>query len=93
MKRAFQVVGLLTVGFGLSGCHGPDLNALRTRAAYDMRCPAADLKLTELSAGQPTNGAGALYGVDGCGKRGAYVQEGGGLWLLDSGEKSDKKSE
>lgn len=83
MKRSMPATGLFLVGFVLVGCDA-HIDALRTRAAYDMRCPESKLRLTELASGYNSEGVGAVYGVDGCGKRGTYVQPAAGTWVLNS---------
>jgi hypothetical protein len=50
---------------------------VKTRAAFDLKCEAGELTLTELSGGQSmSNGFAATeqksYGVDGCGQRTSY---------------------
>src|ERR1043165_3471947 len=57
---AFRVVVILLA----AGCVftvGGDRETPRARASFDMQCPAADLRVTELDA--------AVAGVDGCGRR------------------------
>jgi hypothetical protein len=57
---ALSFYGLLLV----LGC-GPNEAQLRSRAAYDLRCPEAQLQLTKLDK--------RTRGVDGCGRRATYV--------------------
>jgi hypothetical protein len=72
------VFGLLTM---LCGC-GPSEGALRTRAAFDMQCPADQVQITEL--------ARYTRGVSGCGKRGTYIVNANTLeWILNSDATSE----
>jgi hypothetical protein len=88
MRQSISVGFLLAV-FVMSGC-GADTDMLRTRAAYDFKCPQDRLTLVELNAGQAVTGEGATYGVEGCGHRGTYVQPNGqGTWVLNSTEEHD----
>lgn len=65
------------------GC-GPSEGALRTRAAFDMQCPADHLQVIEL--------ARFTRGVTGCGKRGTYVVSAGTAeWVLNSEANSEAK--
>lgn len=48
-----------------AGCAGGAQKVVRSRAAFDMDCPADALQLEELSQ--------CSYGVRGCGKKAAYV--------------------
>lgn len=43
----------------------PNLETLKTRAAFDLQCRESELELTSLSP--------EVYGVVGCGKRATYV--------------------
>jgi hypothetical protein len=62
-------VSVLFVGLGIqvAGCvpHTPNMQTLRTRAAFDLDCPETQLATTKLSP--------EVYGVSGCGKRATYV--------------------
>ena len=83
MRIAWRVVAVL----GLVGCGAASPEQLRTRAAFEMNCPATQLTLTELG--------GDTTGVTGCGQKQVYVQvcEGQGAlreckWVLNSATKS-----
>jgi hypothetical protein len=71
----------------LAACGGED--RLRTRAAFDMKCNADSLKLTEVGA--------ASYGVEGCGQRQVYVCKEAAKasacsnWVLNSVNESSPK--
>jgi hypothetical protein len=66
-----------------------DTDALRTRAAFDLRCEAKDLELVELNRGANAPGVGSVYGVTGCGRRATYVYDDKHTWLMNSDEHSD----
>jgi hypothetical protein len=72
-----------------AGCTGTgNVDALRVRAAFDFQCDREKLQLTQLAEGLGPVGVGAVYGVTGCGHRGAYVRPsgtGGSTWVLNSG--------
>jgi hypothetical protein len=56
----------LLIVLPLAGCRmSPNLSTLKTRAAFDMKCPAPSLDLTKLSP--------EVYGVSGCGRQATYV--------------------
>jgi hypothetical protein len=55
----------------------PSTDPLRTRAAFDFKCPEDQVHLHELSRFQ--------QGVEGCGRRGVYVYTTSG-WVLNSDE-------
>lgn len=64
-----RVLALLLI----SGCASFANNkqtAVRSRATFDLSCPAEQLKLTPLSSEAMER---ATYGVSGCGKKATYV--------------------
>jgi len=69
---------IASVALAAVGCASPNLNTLRTRAAYDLSCPEPQLKLTQLS--------NEVYGVSGCNKKATYVNSPRNWddWLLNS---------
>jgi hypothetical protein len=71
MKPILMTIVLLSA----AGCASPQrhADAIRPQAAFDLDCPAASLKFTEIEAGQ-------TYGVEGCGKRATYIGL-GGRWV------------
>jgi hypothetical protein len=70
-------------GFGLE-------SQLRTRAAFDMKCPEEQLRLTDLGGG---GWAGGVKGVEGCGQRATYVyQPNGNAWVLNTTDGPGKAS-
>jgi hypothetical protein len=82
--------GLWTIvaalGAVIGGCGAASQDELRTRAAYEMKCPSDQLQLTDLG--------GETTGVDGCGQRQVYVEscEGQGAlreckWVMNSHSK------
>jgi hypothetical protein len=72
--RVSSICLLAVVVFSI-GC-GPNIETLRTRAAYDFRCADDQLTLTPLGTG--------TYGVDGCGHRATYVQSATGQWVMNT---------
>jgi hypothetical protein len=73
-------------GAVLAAC-GADVNALRTRAAFDFKCPQDQINLTYLSGGAGNmGGVGAVYGAEGCGQRATYVQPEQGTWLMNTAD-------
>ena len=68
----------------LAACLKPDLNALRIRAAFDLKCEAQDLTLQQLRSTKADNGTGAVYGVRGCGRQATYINpRARDEWYLD----------
>jgi hypothetical protein len=57
---------IVLAGIGLlaAGCGGAD-QLVRTRGAFDFKCPAAQVSVTQLSE--------STYGADGCGQRTVYT--------------------
>jgi pimeloyl-ACP methyl ester carboxylesterase len=68
-----EAASVLTAACGLSNTELHD--GLRKRAAFDFRCPAKTLTITDLatSNGLPA-GPVTSAGVDGCGRRGTYIR-------------------
>jgi hypothetical protein len=69
----------LLIAAGLVGCAmSPNLSTLKTRAAFDMKCPESSLQLTKLSP--------EVYGVSGCDQRATYVNSPRSWddWMLNS---------
>lgn len=53
------------------------VSVVRTKASFELDCPAHELAITQLSGGQTANNGFAStnqksYGVEGCGKRASY---------------------
>lgn len=63
--RPLALLALSLLALTSVGCAGGAQKVVRTRAAFDMECPADALELEELSQ--------CSYGVRGCGKKAAYV--------------------
>lgn len=55
---------------------------LRKRASFDMNCNLTKLKLTVLDT--YSSGWYKQVGVEGCGKKGVYIQLRAGEWILNS---------
>jgi hypothetical protein len=68
----------------ITACAGANTDALRTRAAFDLQCSNEKLALTELNSGSQGDGEGAVYGVDGCGRRATYVLTHESAWLMNT---------
>jgi hypothetical protein len=65
--RSFLIPFVFAAGLA-TGCGNPNQmmdDTLRTRASFDLNCPAEQLKLTDLDR--------VTSGVDGCGRRGTYT--------------------
>jgi hypothetical protein len=83
--RLVSKLCLLSCAAATACVAGGGENELRTRAAFDFKCPEAELALTKLQDknwGATTN-HGAVYGVEGCGHRATYVNN-AGAWVLNS---------
>jgi hypothetical protein len=70
---------------------------LRTRAAFDLKCPAESLKITELANDREmvSEKRTTSAGVEGCGQSRTYIySDTQGLWRLDAvnGEPASAKS-
>jgi hypothetical protein len=65
-----KVLGLL-FGVSLVGCGMSVEQGVRTRAAFDLGCPADKVNIASL--GSDAMQARYTYGVDGCGKRSTYI--------------------
>jgi hypothetical protein len=75
MRRSLVLV--VMVGGGCVMPIAQNSDTLRARAAFDMRCPAAQLRVTEIDS--------VTAGVDGCGQRGTYVfSPAVNAWVLNS---------
>jgi len=75
MQRSVVLAALLVAGCVMPLAMHED--SLRARASFDMRCPAAELRVTEIDP--------STAGVDGCGQRGTYIFSGAaGTWVLNS---------
>jgi hypothetical protein len=68
----------------LAGC-GPDTDALRARAAFDLRCSFDQLTLTQLGGEWNSD----VYGVQGCGHRATYVQVRHGTWIMNNDDQQN----
>jgi hypothetical protein len=88
MRRAIAVLVLGIAGCGPAGTQASrtaDYNAgaeakLRQRAAFDLKCPASQLRLTRVTLAP--SGVVETNGVEGCGQRAAYVHDYyQGVWI------------
>jgi len=72
MMRSFVLAAVVAAGCGSAAkTHG---DTLRSRASFDMRCPAPQLTITDIDL--------QTAGVEGCGQRGTYIFN--GTWVLNS---------
>ena len=79
--RGFALCALVPL---LAACLKPDLNALRIRAAFDLKCEEQALTLQQLKSTNADKGTGAVYGVRGCGRQATYINmHANDEWLLD----------
>jgi hypothetical protein len=69
MHKRLLIVPLLASSLLLSGCISKS-DAVRSRAAFDLKCDQAQLTVTPLSDEMMST---ATYGVQGCDKRATYV--------------------
>jgi hypothetical protein len=70
---------LLALVAVLAACSAVQMNGdtLRSRASFDLRCPANELQITEIDR--------HTGGVDGCGQRATYIWNGpSNTWILNS---------
>jgi hypothetical protein len=74
MRGFLVLVVMLAVGC-LSAVERRE-DRLRQRAAFDMRCDAGALSISELDR--------RTAGVEGCGQRGVYVWSDQGMWVLNT---------
>ena len=75
----------LVAACGVSNAERHD--TLRTRAAFDLKCPAESLQITDLGNNSEKVGEKRVTtaGVDGCGQRRTYVYNATqGVWMLDA---------
>ena len=92
----FVKIGTVVVCLvGLSGCWWKGLGekydrenqaTVRQRATFEMSCDDAKLRLTCVKRQDWGNEMCHQWGVEGCGKRGVYVEAnpGSGEWILNS---------
>jgi hypothetical protein len=77
MRRSLVFAALLIAGCVLPFPITTHNDSLRARASFDMRCPVAELHVTDLGP--------STAGVDGCGQRGTYIfSSAAGAWVLNS---------
>lgn len=83
--RLPRFLGLVVILFAATGCRAAMRDNLRTRAAFELDCPAEKLTLTEL-------GGFTTQGVSGCDRKAVYVLNHNNQWLLNSdAERSAQK--
>jgi hypothetical protein len=62
-----------------------DEQTIRGRAAFDLKCPAAQLEVVPVMVTNgPTYGIAQQIGASGCDRRAVYAQIRGGSWVLNS---------
>jgi len=82
MKRSSSFV---LIALGLAACGGT--NSLKTRAAFDLDCPAEQLQIIDLGR--------SGRGVTGCGRKASYVCKGDAVasacqtWVLNSVDRNE----
>lgn len=78
LRKTVLRLALLGLGATPVGCVGPNVDSLRTRAAFDLECPETEIQTQQLST--------EVYGVTGCGKRATYVNgpRNWDDWILNS---------
>ncbi len=77
---------ILVLGFvAFTGCGDP-MTKLRTRSAFDLKCPEDQLALKELTACGAWTFGTCTVGVTGCGRQATYVdrQNGSGDWIMNN---------
>lgn len=75
--RVFSALFVVTVALG-AGCAASRAhrNTLDSRASFDLRCPAEQLKVTEIDL--------QTAGVEGCGQRATYIyNDAAHTWLMN----------
>jgi hypothetical protein len=94
VRRGSYLAALLLAACATSNAERQD--SLRTRAAFDLKCPAPSLKITELANDREMVSEKRMTsaGVEGCGQSRTYVYNGTqGVWMLDAvnGEPASSK--
>ncbi|MBI5548004.1 MAG: hypothetical protein HY901_29330 [Deltaproteobacteria bacterium] len=93
-SRLLRTAIFAVASINLSGCVATVAESFRQngarRAAFDLQCPASELKLVALGKRLDDPGVdGSEIGVQGCGRQAVYVKmfaPGGGPWILNSVE-------
>jgi hypothetical protein len=89
MKRWMYLAMVGATVFSVVGCstvprtNEQQMEIIRPRAAFEMRCPGSELTFTPLA---DVDGFVYQYGVEGCGLRAVYVREGrmSGPWYANT---------
>ncbi len=92
LKRLFFSVAAVAVWAGCATTGGWP-NNLQSRAAFDLSCPAEELKLTPLEKIPQCFGGPCIQtaGIQGCGKKATYVWlSKSEQWVLNSGSQEAK---
>ena len=80
-------IAITGCGFNLAQQRQELLERVRPIAAFDLQCPANEIKVTNLS---PEGESPSQAGVEGCGQRGRYIRTPGTHeWRLNSGGRSE----
>ena len=74
MRNAALCVAMLVA---TTACSAALVEDLRTTAAFDLKCPRGQLRLTEMGRMQS-------QAVEGCGKRARYVMQPNGAWVMNT---------
>ncbi len=83
--RLVIAVAAIALGAGCQNVKRDTRASVKQRAAFDLKCPAASLKLTPLTE-ETLQGADS-YGVDGCDQRAVYIRhasQNGEVWVLNT---------
>lgn len=91
----FLLAGVLLPMIGcttVSTANENQMEIIRTRAAFEMRCSEEELNFTPLA---DVDGYVYQYGVDGCGKRTVYVRENriSGGWYANTASVESQEDE
>jgi hypothetical protein len=83
MRGSLVLAAVLLAGLAACPAVQRHEDTLRTRAAFDLQCPAAQLKLKQLDS--------EVAGVEGCGQRATYLYNGqAGGWILNGPTTADQ---
>ncbi|MFO0677105.1 MAG: hypothetical protein U0169_11255 [Polyangiaceae bacterium] len=83
------------VSFAALAACGDPMASLRTRSAFDLKCPEKDLTLTELSPCGAWKFGQCTVGVTGCGRQATYLDRGAngtGDWVMNNAATSSEPS-
>jgi hypothetical protein len=68
------------------GCGADPMVSLKSRSAFDLKCPADQIQLTPLTPCGAWHNGTCTVGVTGCGRQATYVDpvNGSGNWIMNN---------